>query len=106
MFKDLDFTPGKIVFWGLDINLDMSIDNDNTFLDEDMLQVEYPNELLIDAGWYEGSKSFCIHIIKEHNWEKPLVKRSCKTLKQLKKTLNECIDKVRELIEKENSLKK
>ena len=38
-WNKFDFSNGKIEYM-------------ETYLDEDMLQVEYPNKLLLDAGYY------------------------------------------------------
>lgn len=53
----VDFGPGKI-----------------TFLDdaqkEDMLQVEYPNNFLLDMGWYRDR--YIILVIQDFDWAHPV----------------------------------
>ena len=45
-----------------------------TFLDdtqkEDMLQVEYPNEFLLDMGWYQDR--YIILVIRNFDWAHPV----------------------------------
>ncbi|MBC1375081.1 hypothetical protein HCB45_09125 [Listeria sp. FSL L7-0091] len=38
---------------------------------EDILQVQYPNDLLLDVGFY--GEQYKIFVIKNLNWEEPVV---------------------------------
>ncbi|MCD2225463.1 hypothetical protein LAX75_11550 [Listeria cossartiae] len=60
MFSKLNFKNGDITF------LDQS-----DLLKEDILQVQYPDDLLLDVGYYE--KQYKIFVIKNLNWEEPTV---------------------------------
>ena len=65
-FESIDFKKGVIEY----IETDFSQKN----LREDMLQVAYPNEYLLDIGWYGSHNGFIIHIIKNQDWDKPVLK--------------------------------
>jgi hypothetical protein len=101
MFKQLDFSPGIVVFDDFNLNVDLPLDEDNDDLKEDMFQVEYPNDYIIDLGWYSGIKQFIVYIIKDCNWEEPIEKIKCQTIEGLDNYVQLCIDKVRELLSKE-----
>ncbi|MBQ5318539.1 MAG: hypothetical protein J6K17_05555 [Oscillospiraceae bacterium] len=68
-----------------------------TYLDEDMLQVEYPNKLLLDAGYYSGI--FGIEIIWDCNWQTPVAKYICKTQDDFEKLMHIAINQIGKEIE-------
>ena len=63
-----------------------------TYLDEDMLQVEYPEKLILDAGFYCGI--FKVYIIWDNNWQSPVAVYSCKTVGNFEKIINLAIEQV------------
>lgn len=70
-----------------------------TYLDEDMLQVEYPEKLILDAGFYCGI--FKVYIIWDNNWQSPVAVYSCKTVENFEKIINLAIEQVeKEVIQK------
>lgn len=96
MFEHLDFLPGKIIFNGYDISSDEPIDEDNDSLAEDMFQVVYPDNYVIDVGWYVGVNKFRIYVIKDFNWEKPALLIECDDLNTLNAKMKECVEFVKE----------
>lgn len=60
-----DFTEYDILLHG---------ENDISELHEDLLQLYNSRfNLTIDLGWYrEINRSYCLMIVKDYNWEKPL----------------------------------
>ena len=71
-----------------------------TWLDEDMLMVEYPEKLTLDAGFYNGT--FIIYIIWDNNWQSPVAQYTCKTVENFEKLICLAIEQV----EKEIKLKR
>lgn len=63
-----------------------------TWLDEDMLMVEYPEKLTLDAGFYNGI--FGIYIIWDNNWQSPVAKYTCKTVENFEKLIYLAIEQV------------
>lgn len=61
MFEDIDFKSGEIRFSSENIN------------DEDILQVEYPDNYILDLGWYGKSGGFALYIIRDFEWSVPVV---------------------------------
>ncbi|EAG9432000.1 hypothetical protein DB724_02705 [Listeria monocytogenes] len=58
---------------------------------EDILQVQYPDDLLLDVGFY--GKQYKIFVIKNLNWEEPIVVCTAADfndmLRKLQKVINE-----------------
>ncbi|MDE6538718.1 MAG: hypothetical protein K2K66_00865 [Ruminococcus sp.] len=70
-----------------------------TYLDEDMLMVEYPEKLILDAGFYCGT--FVVYIIWDNNWQSPVAVYSCKKIENFEKIINLAIEQVeKEIIQK------
>lgn len=98
MFEKFSFSPGTITYNDFDIDPRLPINEDNDALKEDMFQVEYPNNYIIDVGWYSGVKKFIIYIIKDCNWEEPIFKKLYINLKDLEMGMEECTRLVKELV--------
>lgn len=88
---DLKFISGKIAHDDLSslehTNVKYLIDS----LKEDLLQVEYPASLLLDAGWYPSfslTGVFQIRVIEKYNWDTPLFFSTSKTIPSLIKELS------------------
>lgn len=79
MFSDIDFLSGVIRFecYGLE---------------EDMLQVDYPNNYVLDVGWY-GDK-FIIYIIRDYEWGVPVVKYITDKANALIKLLKDAVARI------------
>jgi len=109
MIKELDFTPGRIVYDDFDIDPRISFEQQIFSLKEDLFQVNYNDKYLIDVGWgpeFDLKGKFKIRIIKNFNWIEPIYFRQTSDLKTLYTLLEECISIVRDLIEKESNAKK
>lgn len=65
-FENIDFKSGIVTH----IETDFS----NESLREDMLQVLYPKDYLLDVGWYGISRGFMVSIIRNQDWENPVGK--------------------------------
>lgn len=100
MFEKLDFGRGVITYNDFHIETELSFKEEDDLLKEDMFQVEYPNNYVIDVGWYSGVKKFIIFIIKDYNWEEPILKNFYSNLNSLDAGMEECISMVNQLINK------
>ena len=67
--------------------------------EEDILQVDYPHQFVLDLGWYDGI--FIIYIIKDYNWSVPIIKYTVLNEDNLIEVLNEAIERI--TIETENA---
>lgn len=88
----VDWGSGEVVSWDLDF-LDQSkpLPEQSDGLTEDLAQVQYPGEVLLDVGWYpEFSETgkFAITVVRKSNWNEPLVEYSAATIDGLYSSLN------------------
>lgn len=100
LLKNIDFKSGIIVYDDFDIDLEKPI-GEQVYLDEDMLQVKYPQNYILDIGWYGGMNPegrFVLQIIKNCDWDNPIYKKTTRDLTQLEKYLQECIDVAEKLV--------
>ena len=75
----IDFSPG-IITW---------IENNKQ---EDMLQVLYPDNYILDMGWYE--KIFRIYIIHDNDWVNPVFSYSVDNEDDLAEALSDCKERI------------
>ncbi len=66
---------------------------DDTYLREDMYQATY-EVYGIDCGWYEidGIGQFVTYLIKDYDWDAPVIRIAVKTLDDAKWSINICKD--------------
>jgi len=48
-----------------------------------MFQVKYPENYKIDVAWYWGIDKFIIHVIKDRDWQRSLIRKEQTTFKEL-----------------------
>ena len=82
MFDEINYKLGKVLF----------VDNDFKYLREDMLQVEYPDGIILDVGWYGKKKGFIIYVIKNNDWENPVIESRVSDIGRLKKEIEATIE--------------
>lgn len=78
----MDFGAGRVIFL-------------DEMKKEDMLQVEYPNQLLLDMGWYQNVYMICI--IRDFDWEHPIIQYTAADKKRLPDLLAEAVRCVEEV---------
>lgn len=86
----LAFLDGKITFDELSLIDHNDIKNHLDSLKEDLLQVEYPKNTLIDVGWYpsfDPNGAFQVRIIKDFQWDSPQTILIANSPKELTKVL-------------------
>jgi hypothetical protein len=95
IFDLIKKTKGKISYDDLShINIFKDINSNINNLKEDLLQIEYPNNIIIDVGWYpsfDSKGTFYINIIKDFNWNSPVISEKCESFEELKGTLSNVI---------------
>ena len=64
---DINYKSGELCF----------INDDFENRTEDMLQVKYPNNYILDFGWYGSENGYIIFIIKDNNWDEPIKRVHC-----------------------------
>lgn len=83
MFESIDVKIGEIAF----------CDNGD-YLKEDLFQIKYPNEIMVDVGWYQGVNGFIIFVIQSYDWENPVMKHVIHDEKEMLLNLQKIIDEI------------
>lgn len=81
MLSEIDFLSGDVRWL-------------DDYKQEDMLQVVYPNNYILDMGWYDAINKYVIYIVKDFEWDVPVAKYSAETESNIKILLKEAIEKV------------
>lgn len=71
----VDFSPGRIVYENFSIEQDQEWIDQLDKLDEDLLQVEFPDDVILDLGWYPAFShkgQFQVRVIRDFNWDAPI----------------------------------
>ena len=96
MINGIEFGEGVIhKYDDFDLKIGVPLEEQIDLLKEDLLQVTYDNNYLIDVGWYpefdlEGM--FDVSVIKDNNWSNPVMKKKFRDLNLLFKYLEEAIE--------------
>jgi len=99
----IDFGPGKqFCPSNLHVACYKPLKQQIAILREDMLQIYYGDDSLnyvIDVGWYGQSFSLkgglMVYLVKNGEWQPPLIRRKCKSVKRLVPALRLCLNRVR-----------
>ncbi|MBU5315381.1 hypothetical protein KQI30_03685 [Clostridium bornimense] len=95
MFENINFGKGiNKKYIDFNVNKDIPLKDQIDLLKEDLLQVSYDNNYIIDMGWYpefDREGNFEIYIIKDNRWDNPILHKKCKDLDLLNEYIYECI---------------
>ena len=86
----LDFIQGNITYDELSLLEDSAIEDQVHNLKEDMFQVEYPDGLLLDVGWFpsfDAKGHFQIKVVKDYDWDSPTLTLTTQSIDTLGKLL-------------------
>lgn len=79
--KKLGFKSGTVEYNEFHIDFSKSFSEQVECLTEDLLQVRYAENLLLDVGWYseyEENGYLIIQVILDGDWDKPIYKEKSK----------------------------
>ncbi|KHN55406.1 hypothetical protein [Pectobacterium fontis] len=91
---DLSIKSGNVTFDDFHIDEEQPLENYLDILKEDMLQIEFPGEFILDVGWrpsFDIKGRFFIALIKNYDWENPIYHSSAKNIEDLKTKINEAV---------------
>ncbi|MCW6111094.1 hypothetical protein [Clostridium sporogenes] len=95
MFEDINFGKGvNKKYIDFDVNKDIPLEEQIDLLKEDLLQVSYDNDYIIDMGWYpefDEEGNFRVSVIKDYQWDNPILQKNCRDLNLLNEYVHECI---------------
>jgi hypothetical protein len=77
-----DWRGGDIVYSDCELDENVDLEAQAHLLKEDLIQVVYPGDILIDVGWYVDY--FVVAVIEKNNWGEPLIWVQCPTLRSLR----------------------
>ena len=90
----IDFKSGEVVYNEFEVDFTKKYSEQEECLLEDLLQVKYAQDYLLDVGWYpeyESEGEFVVQIVKNQNWEEPIYKKNSKNKGDLIQDLNNAI---------------
>lgn len=93
----VNFKSGEIIYNEFHIDFSKPFSEQLDSLVEDLMQVKYADGYLLDVGWYpeyDADGKIVIQLIKAENWSNPKYKYSCRSLDELKKSLETVINHV------------
>ncbi|MBE6088438.1 MAG: hypothetical protein E7206_10430 [Clostridium beijerinckii] len=92
LFKEYNFKSGRVNFNNYDISPKDELIEENDNLTEDMLQIEFKNDTLLDVGWYLSIGCFIVFVIQNCDWDKPLLRLEAHSYSELKSSLDRAMD--------------
>lgn len=93
IIKNVRITFNDLVHLSFDLPVESQVED----LKEDLLQVEYPNELLLDVGWYPSfnpTGKFIVSVISNRDWGSPLVRFHASSFGELKKAVKNAVEMI------------
>jgi len=71
----IDFSPGRVVYEEFTIDDGREWVEQIDRLEEDLLQVVFPGDVVLDLGWYPAFSrkgQFQVRVIRNFNWDAPI----------------------------------
>lgn len=100
--NDLRIPNGVIVYNDFCIDESISFEDQWYQYKEDILQIKFGDNFIIDVGWYPESDpngKFIVQGIKNENWWPPLAEESARNLVELKKAIEKIAIIINEYLE-------
>ncbi|MFC4455128.1 hypothetical protein [Deinococcus sonorensis] len=47
---------------------------------EDLLQIQFTERLVVDAGWYSGIRQFRVLVVQDHDWQDPIFSENARNV--------------------------
>ena len=100
MIEQADFAGGSVVFWDFHIAPHRPLSEQINELKEDLIQVAYRGDILIDVGWYpefSADGNFIVQLIRNEDWASPLMKFDAPSVESLRACVERCVEKAKQL---------
>lgn len=98
--REFDWHTGKVVQWDLErITPEKPIDEQYDELHEDLAQVEFGANTILDVGWYPEFSSkgrFVVNVVRNQEWDEPVLRVECKDIPGLYAAICSAINVARE----------
>lgn len=103
--ENIDFKSGTLTYNEFYIDSTISIEKQIAYLGEDMLQAEYPDNYVLDVGWYHGPNGrFVIYVIKDYEWDKPALRKETRSLFRLEQYIQQAVDFITQSIDNKKAI--
>ena len=93
----IEIGVGKVEFNDMNFINDLNLINCIDSLKEDLLQVSYPNNILLDVGWYPSfdiNGRFHVRLIKDSDWDNIKYHSESRSIIELIIDINIAVSKV------------
>lgn len=90
-----DVSQGNVKYDNFNIDFTEPFEEQEENLLEDLFQIEFPNNYLIDLGWYpeyEINGKIVLTLIKNYDWKNPIYKYAGVSENELKKSYEIALD--------------
>lgn len=101
----INFMSGNIIFEEFHICFSKPYSEQLDNLSEDLVQVVYEGDYILDVGWYpeqDQDGNFVVQIIQGGDWEHPIQKKSCREQSLLIKYISESVVTVESMAQQKN----
>lgn len=89
--SEIDWRGGTVTHWDLgELDLTRDIYTQIALLKEDLAQVHYGNDVILDLGWlpeFQPTGRFILCVIKSGDWEQPVLRVETTNLRELTELL-------------------
>ena len=88
----VDWKSGTVVYWDLD-NIDEArpLCDQCEDLKEDLAQIVFPDNIVLDVGWYpsfDPNGEFIVFVVRDADWDEPLFRATAKDIPALRQTID------------------
>ena len=95
----IKFIPdkGTVIYDDFNIDFTKSIQTQTDSLKEDLLQISFAENFVLDLGWYPENNirgKFVLQIIKEYDWENPIYKKTINYSTDVYQKINDAINTI------------
>lgn len=98
VLEGITLKNGEVTYNDCEIDLNLPFKDQEWSFKEDILQIHFDageDSYTVDVGWYpdfDPKGRFIVYVIKDYEWEQPVLRQEVKTFASLKKCLQEAID--------------
>ena len=88
---DFRWLAGSVIYWDMiEIDETRPLCDQSEDLKEDLAQIVFPNDILLDIGWFptfDANGSFVVSVVQNSDWETPLFQGLAKDFESLRKQI-------------------
>lgn len=96
------FHPGKVTYNSFSIDFNMPFSSQLDELNEDLIQVEFDKEFLLDIGWHperDAKGRIIVRLIHGYRWDYPIIKAETIEYDELLNIINNIMTEIESITE-------